>query len=85
MEMTREKISATWAVDDALCPRKPHEAPENARYVGYATGHNVTWCAVFSYIPGLELEAHEAEEIANDYMYEAGWTQDPNITADYVL
>ena len=85
MEMTREKISATWAVDDALCPRRPNEAPENARYVGYATGHGVVWCAVFSYIPGLRLDDHEAEEIANDYMFEAGWTRDENITADYVL
>jgi len=85
MELMREKIKATWAVDDALSPRRPDEAPENARFVGYAVGFNIVWCAVWSHIPGLRLDEHEAEEIANDYMFEAGWTQDENITADYVL
>lgn len=84
MQFTRDKISAAWAVDDALCPRQPSEAPANARYVGYQAGHGVVWCAVWSYL-GVQLDECEAEEISNDYMFETGWTRDENINADYVL
>lgn len=84
MEFLKDEISATWAVDDALCPRRPNEAPASSRYVGYRVGLSVVWCAVWSYL-GVPLDESDAEEIANDYMYEVGWTKDENIAADYVL
>lgn len=84
MDFVKEKIAPVWAVDDALCPRRPSEAPANARYVGYKAGIHVVWCAVWSYL-GTPLDDDEASQIADDYMFEAGWTRDPLVTADYVL
>jgi hypothetical protein len=42
--------------------------------------------AVWSYLPGVMLDADEAEAIAVDLLLEKGWFADPErTTADWVL
>lgn len=71
------------AVDDALSPRDPRDAPTNARLVGWQCGFEPLFVAVWSYLD-VELDDDEAEEIATDYLRERHWFTDDR-PADYII
>ena len=76
----------SFAVDDALCERKPSEAPENARLVGYQAGFEPLFVAVWSYLGG-RIDDDQAEELALDLLIEKQWFADCENppAADYVI
>jgi hypothetical protein len=77
----------SFAVDDALSPRNPAEAPPNARLVGWQCGFEPLFVAVWSYLPGIRLDDADAEDIARDYLQERKWFTDNDNPpdADYII
>ena len=76
----------SYAVDNALSPREPEEAPENARLVGWQAGYEPLFVAVWSYL-GDRLDDSEATELATDLLAERGWFTDNDTPPppDYIL
>jgi hypothetical protein len=74
-------------VTDDLGERDHKEiVPSHARLVGWQCGFEPMFVAVWSYLPGVTLDADEAEAIAVDLLLEKGWFADPErTTADWVL
>ena len=60
-------------LDDALSVRSIDDMPANARLVGWQCGFEPLFVAVWSYLPGVKLDAEEAEEIASGYLAERNW------------
>jgi len=85
--VTREQALpyVTACVDDALAVRSIDEMPDNARLVGWQCGFEPLFVAVWSYLPGIELEDSEAEEIARDYLLERGWFSTAQTEADFII
>lgn len=86
--MTKEQAApyVSYAVDNALCPREPEQAPDNARFVGWQCGFEPLFVAVWSYLGG-RLDDEEAVELATDLLQERGWFADNDNPPppDYVL
>lgn len=74
----------SFAVDDALSERRPEEAPENARLVGWQCGFEPFFVAVWSYLGG-QLSEDEAVELATDLLDEKGWFSDGPCEPDYII
>jgi len=77
----------SFALDDALAVRTGEPIPDNARLVGYQCGFEPLFVAVWSYLPGITLDAGDAEDIARDYLMERKWFADCDNPpdADYVI
>ena len=73
--MTREQALpyVSFCLDDALSVRSINDMPDNARLVGWQCGFEPLFVAVWSYLPGVKVDADEAEEIARDYLAERNW------------
>jgi hypothetical protein len=72
------------AVDDALSPRSPADAPTNARLVGWHCGFEPMFVAVWSYL-GVNVDEEEAVEIATDYLVERAWFAGEPTDPDWVF
>lgn len=84
--MTRDEALpyVSFAVDDALAPRDPKDAPSDARLVGWQCGFEPMFVAVWSYL-GHALDDEEATEIATDLLVERHWFSDGATEPDYVI
>lgn len=87
MKRTDALEYVSYAVDDALSERDPGEAPANARLVGWQCGFEPLFVAVWSYLPGVRLDAADAEDLARDLLQEKGWFSDNDNPpdADYII
>jgi len=77
--MTREDAIPyiLFCVDDALAERKLSDMPANARLVGWQTGFEPAFVAVWSYLGDDALpDPAEAAELATDYLQERKWFAD---------
>lgn len=74
-----------YAVDDSLAERRPAEAPDDARLVGWQCGFEPMFVAVWSYLPGTTLDDDEAEEIATDLLAGKGWFAGEELPADHII
>jgi hypothetical protein len=85
--MTRDEALpyVSFAVDDALSPRRLDEIPPYARLVGWQAGFEPVFVAVWSYLTEEPLDVAEAEEIAADYLDERDWFSGQPTPADYVI
>jgi hypothetical protein len=86
--MTRNEALpfVSFALDDALNVRRLAEIPADARLVGWQCGFEPLFVAVWSYLPGLRLDADTAAVIALDYLAELDWFADGTPReADYVI
>ena len=72
------------AVDDALSPRNPADAPEDARLIGWQCGFEPMFVAVWSYL-GVRVDDDTAIEIATDYLAEIGWFSGEPTDPDHVI
>jgi hypothetical protein len=75
----------SFGVDDSLNQRNPNEAPKNARLVGWQCGFEPLFVAVWSYLPGVELDDLDAEAIAADFLAERNWFSGEVTQADYII
>jgi hypothetical protein len=87
----------SFGVDDALAvygtgdamqsAPMPNPIPGNAVLVGWQCGFEPLFVAVWSYLPGVALDADDAVELATDLLQERKWFTDndnpPN--PDYVI
>lgn len=73
------------ALDDALAVRTGEAIPDHARLVGWQCGFEPMFVAVWSYLPGVKLDADEAADIARDYLSEIEWFADEASEPDYVI
>lgn len=74
--MTRDEAMphVRYAVDNALCERRPTFPPAHARLIGWDDGEEPpTFIAVWSYLPGDRLTDVEAIELAVDLLSEKKW------------
>jgi len=86
--MTRKQALkyVEYVLDDALsADHTLADLRSDACLVGWQCGFEPLFVAVQSYIPGVVLDADEAEEIATDYLSEIGWFSDEPTEPDYVL
>jgi hypothetical protein len=62
-------------VDDAAQHCQPKDVPDHdrVRYVGYDAGFVPMVVAVWSCLPGCEIDADEAEDLATDLLIELKW------------
>jgi hypothetical protein len=58
---------------------------DNTVLVGYQCGFEPMVIAVNSFMDGIKLDDSEAEDLAKDYLLEIGWSNDPDLTADYIV
>lgn len=90
MNRTQALAYVCHALDDSLNVRTGEVIPLKARLVGWQCGFEPMFVAVWSYLPGVVLDASDAEDIATDYLKEIGWFEhmdediEPPI-ADYVI
>lgn len=87
-QMTREQALpyVSYVLDDALsADHTIADLKPDARLVGWQCGFEPLFVAVQSYIPGVVLDADEAEEIARDYLEEIKWFADGPTDADYII
>lgn len=76
----------SYMLDDALNVITGTPVPEHARLVGWQCGFEPMFVAVWSYLPGVRLDAAEAEEIATEYLNEIGWFgEGGDRPADYII
>ena len=77
----------SYAVDDTGARRDLAAMPASARLVGWQCGVEPLFVAVWSYLPGVTLEADEAEAIASDFLAEREWFADNANppAADYII
>lgn len=81
MNRTRALPYVSYAVDNALSPRDPKDAPANAVLVGWQCGFEPLFVAVWSYLQDTQgnastLDADEAVELATDLLQERKWFSD---------
>ena len=84
MNKCEAKERTLLAVDDALSERKPSEAPEKARYVGFDSRCGPVFVAVWSYLD-VPMEDHEAVALAIDLLIEKGFAPDCLLSSDYLI
>ena len=73
-----------WYLDDSLNTHdEPYPIDENVRLIGFQCGFEVAVVAVKSYLPNIRLSDQDAMEIAEDYLKEIKWSDNPDLTADY--
>ncbi len=84
--MNREQAMpyVSYALDDALSPRRVDEMPANARLVGWQCGFEPLFVAVWSYLD-VTLDDEEAADIASDYLQEINWFAGEEREPDYIL
>ncbi len=75
----------SYCVDDALAEHSAGEIPADARLVGWQCGFEPLFVAVWSYLPGVKLDAGEAADIARDLLTEKNWFADEPTEPDYVF
>lgn len=85
--MTREDALpyVSFAVDDALSPRRVSEMPADAVLVGWQCGFEPLFVAVWSYLPGIKLDADHAAELATDLLVERKWFGGEPSEPDYII
>ena len=72
-------------VDDALSEREAKDMPAGARLVGWQCGFEPMFVAVWSYLPGVEVDDDSAMEIATELLVEKGWFPDEPTEPDYLI
>lgn len=84
---TRENIKPyiSYYIDDAGSLRHADEMPPDARIVIYQCGFEPMAVAVWSYLPGVRLDASDAADVADDYLVEIGWMKPNERELDAVL
>ena len=88
--MTREQAMpyVSYCVDDALAERRLDEMPSDpnlVRLIGWQCGFEPLFVAVWSYLPGIRLDAAEAEELAADLLLEKKWFSGDFTPADHLI
>lgn len=77
-------------LDDAGAVRQLSEMPTDqrlVRIVGWQCGFEPMCIAVWSYLPNTRLDDEDAEALAEDYLRERKWFNDPDADhpADFVI
>lgn len=86
MNRTQAIPYVAYALDDTGAPRNVSDMPANARLVGWQCGFEPLFVAVWSYLPGVTLDAGDAEETAADFLEERGWFSPTGPRdADYII
>lgn len=79
----------SWVVDDAGSARKPDDVAveilPDAVLVGWQCGFEPVFVAVQSYLPGVQIDADDAVEMATEWLTECGWFSDDPTEPDYVI
>jgi hypothetical protein len=76
----------SYMVDDTGNERHQTDIPENAVLVGWGCGFELMFVAVWSYLPGIQVDPDEAEELAIDLLQERAWfAHHPPPAADFVI
>ena len=70
-------------VDDCLSNHK-QPVTDKTKLVGFQCGFEPMFVAVNSGY-GWEVDSSAAEELAIDYLNKIGWSDDPELSADYIL
>lgn len=79
--------SVAYFVDDALCERTWDDLPADLRYVrlvGWSTGFQAVFVAVWSYLGGSKLDDADAIMLATDLLAEKGWFTSWPTEPDYI-
>jgi hypothetical protein len=85
MTRTQALPYVAYVLDDALAVYPVTDMVCNATLVGWQCGFEPMFVAVQSYLPGVRIDADEAEEIAADYLREIKWFGVDARDADYVI
>lgn len=73
-------------INDALHVDDGLTLSPDARLVGWQCGFEPMFIAVQSYIPGVVIDASDAEDIAIEYLVERGWFgKDGPSEAEYIF